>query len=87
MAQNRGLEAEPPATNRFLQFPHKKNTHLSTLSIDKGRNVPAVSAVSNRQCKNIFVGSPKSLGTGVSKSRCLAQINKRRMQLYQLWRI
>ena len=54
--------AEPPAANRFFDF-HIKSTHLSTLFIEKGRTVPvAVSAVSNRQYKNILVGLPKNLG-------------------------
>ena len=46
------------SANRFLRLSHKK-THLSTLFIEKG-TVPAISVVSNRQYKNIFVGLPKS---------------------------
>ena len=38
-----------------------KNTHLSTLFVNKGRTAP-VSAVSNRQYKVILAGLPKSLG-------------------------
>ena len=57
-----------------------KNTYLSTLFIEKGRTVPAVSAVSNGQYKNILVGLPKSLD--MSKIRSLAKINERKMQLY-----
>ena len=57
-----------------------KNPRLNTLFIEKRRTVPAVSAVSNRLYKNILVGLPKSLGTGMSKSRSLAKINERGMQ-------
>ena len=55
-----GLGAEPPAANRFKRFSHK-NTHLSTIFIEKGRTVPAVNAVSNRQYKNILVDLPLSI--------------------------
>ena len=72
------LGAEPPAD--FNGFHVKKNAHLSTLFIEKGRTVLAASAVSKRQYKNILVGLPKSLG--IFKSRSLAKINERRMQLY-----
>ena len=82
MAQNRGSGsggAKPTAANRFLRFSHKKHSFKRTF-IEIGRTVPAVSAVSNGQYKNILVGLPKSLG--MSKSRSLAKINERRMQLY-----
>ena len=45
-----GQSPQPPT--HFYDF-HIKNTHLSTLFIEKGRTVPAVNAVSNRQHKNI----------------------------------
>ena len=76
-----GLEAEPRPPADLYSF-RIKNTHLSTLFIEKGRTAPAVEAVSNKQYKNILVGLPKSLGTGTSKSRSLAKINERRMKLY-----
>ena len=44
--------------------------------------MPAVSAVSNKQYKNILESLPKSLG--MSKSRSLAKINERRMQVATL---
>ena len=78
--------AKPMIWGRSPQLPtgfygfHVKNTHLSTRFIKKGRTVPAVCAVSNRQYKNIVVGLTKS--RGMSKSRSLAKVNERRMQLY-----
>ena len=71
--------SQPPTD--FYGF-HLKNTHLSTLFMEKGRTVPAVSAVSNIQYKNILVSLPTSLGRPKSKSRSLAKIYERRMQFY-----
>ena len=52
----------PQPSTDFHGF-RAKNTHLSTLFIEKGRTVPAaVSAVSNRRYKNILVGLLKILG-------------------------
>ena len=72
VAQNQGCggRSPQPPTN-FYGFYIKKNTHLGTLFIGKGRAVPAVSALSKKQYKNIL---PKNLG--VSESRSLAKINK-----------
>ena len=74
-----GRSPQPPTD--FYGF-HIKNTHLSTLFIEKGRTVPAVSAVSNKQYKSILVGPPKSLG--MSKSRSLAKINATLLALAHL---
>ena len=37
-----GLEAKPPAANKFLRFSHKKTLFLTHLYIDKGHAVSAV---------------------------------------------
>ena len=50
--------------------------------MEKGRTVPAVNAVSDKQYKSILVGPSKSLG--MSKCRSLAKINERRMQVATL---
>ena len=68
----------PQASTGFYGF-HIKIYSSSILFIKKGSVVPTVSAVSNRQHKNILVGLPKSLG--MCKSRSLAKTNERRMQL------
>ena len=79
VAQNRGSggSARRHIFTFFCGF-HIKNAH-STLFIEKRRTVPAVSPVFNRQYKKILVGLSKSLG--MSKSRSLAKINERRIQL------
>ena len=71
-----GRRLQPPTD--FAVFT-KKTLISAHFFIVKGRTLPAVSAVSNRQYKNILVGLPKSLG--MSKSRSLAKINEMRMQL------
>ena len=48
-----GRSPQPPTD--FHGF-HIKNTHLGTLFIEKGRILPAVRAVFNRQHKNNLVG-------------------------------
>ena len=50
-----GRSPQPPTD--FYDF-HIRNIHLGTLFIEKGRTVPAVSAVSNRHYKNTLVGLP-----------------------------
>ena len=79
-AQNQGSGGEAPSHQQIFNGFHIKNTHLSTLFIDKGRTILAVSVVSNRQYKNTLVGLPKSLD--MFNSTSLAKINQRRMQLY-----
>ena len=71
----------PQPSTAFTVFV-TKNTHTFKHTFYRKRTYRtcSVSAVSNRQYRNILVGLPKSLG--MSKSKNLAKINKRRMQLY-----
>ena len=57
----RRLGAMPPAANEFLRFSHKKNTHFSTLFIEKGHAVSAV-ALDNTNMLSPLMSKKQKLG-------------------------
>ena len=67
------LGVQHAAANRFLRFSRKKHSFKHTFCRKKTNrtSLPAASAVSNNQYKNISAGLSK--GLGMSKSRSLAK--------------
>ena len=65
-----GLEAKPPASNKFLRFSHKKKTLiLAHFFVEKGHAVSAV-----------IIDNAKIFSQFLSKSRSLAKLSERRLQ-------